>query len=175
MVLVLFTTAAMAVLWSIMQDRDRTRAWKPLLLWTLTGLGVLTKGPITPLVVVTCLVVVAATTRSLRPAAGVRPVLGVVVVVAVAAVASGGDGSRGPGRVLAAGLRRDARPFDGGQGRTLGPAGVSPVAVAAAALPRVAGDRRRAGGCLASRQGGRRSGDRAMSQVNSRPYRPRSS
>jgi 4-amino-4-deoxy-L-arabinose transferase-like glycosyltransferase len=85
MVLVLFTTGAMAVLWSIMRDRDRTRAWKPLLLWTLTGLGVLTKGPITPLVVATCLVAVAATTRRFDLVRRVRPVLGVVVVVAVGA------------------------------------------------------------------------------------------
>ncbi len=85
MVLVLFTTAAMAVLWSIMRDRDRTRAWKPLLLWTLTGLGVLTKGPVTPLVVVTCLMAVAATTRRVDLLRRVRPVLGVVVVVAVGA------------------------------------------------------------------------------------------
>jgi 4-amino-4-deoxy-L-arabinose transferase-like glycosyltransferase len=85
MVLVLFTTGAMATLWSIMRDARRTPAWKPLLLWTLTGLGVLTKGPITPLVVVTCLVCVSAMTARRDLLRRVRPVLGIAVVLAVGA------------------------------------------------------------------------------------------
>ncbi len=83
MVLVLFTTGAMAVLWSIMRDKERTPAWKPLLLWVLTGLGVLTKGPITPLVVATCLVSVAVIAARYDLLGRVRPGMGVIVVAAV--------------------------------------------------------------------------------------------
>lgn len=85
MVLTLFTTGAMAALWSIMRDKDRTPAWKPLLLWTLTGLGTLTKGPITPMVVVTCLAATAVIAARYDLLRRVRPLMGAGVVLAVGA------------------------------------------------------------------------------------------
>lgn len=48
--LVMLTTVAMASLWRVWRSEERSWRW-PLALWSATGLGVMTKGPITPMIV----------------------------------------------------------------------------------------------------------------------------
>lgn len=54
-------------------------------LWVCLGLGVMTKGPITPLVVLGAVVALCVVKRGWRPLLAVRPLLGVVIVLLVAA------------------------------------------------------------------------------------------
>ncbi|MBX3363476.1 MAG: glycosyltransferase family 39 protein [Phycisphaeraceae bacterium] len=62
MVMVFFTTLAMAMLWRIWRN-DARRLAPAITLWTAVALGVLTKGPITPMVVL----LAASTLRVLTP------------------------------------------------------------------------------------------------------------
>lgn len=85
MVLLAATTAAMAALYAIWRGRTRTgpTPWlAPLALWLAVGAGVLTKGPITPMVV--ALTAVAASAASGRWAwlLRTRPALGALIVAA---------------------------------------------------------------------------------------------
>jgi 4-amino-4-deoxy-L-arabinose transferase-like glycosyltransferase len=87
MVLVAVTTAALWTLTAVLRARDKAPRWRTLwrviLLWVLVGLGVLVKGPITPMVVVLGVIALAAWNRSWVPVKRVKPVLGVVVVALV--------------------------------------------------------------------------------------------
>lgn len=95
MVLVAVTTAALWALTSVLRSREGASGGKSLaraksllravLLWALVGVGVMVKGPVTPMLVVLAVVMLAAWTRSWQPIKRVRPLLGVVVVAAVVA------------------------------------------------------------------------------------------
>lgn len=100
MVLVAVTTAALWTLSSVLRARDGSRNIRDtvgdgryhktaplariLLLWTLVGIGVMVKGPVTPMLVIFAVLALAAWTRSWRPIRSVRPLLGILIVAAVA-------------------------------------------------------------------------------------------
>jgi 4-amino-4-deoxy-L-arabinose transferase-like glycosyltransferase len=77
------TAGAMLCLWRVLGERGGT-GWV-VGTWVCVGLGVLTKGFITPLVVVGAVGAVCATERSLRAARLVRPLVGLVVMAVVVA------------------------------------------------------------------------------------------
>ncbi|MHC4220342.1 MAG: ArnT family glycosyltransferase, partial [Planctomycetota bacterium] len=85
--LLALTTAAMAVLWRIWRDRDTGRPTMPsaLGLWVLVGLGVLVKGPVTPMVVVLTALAISVVNRDARWLRRARPALGLLIVVALVA------------------------------------------------------------------------------------------
>ncbi|MFG0325639.1 MAG: glycosyltransferase family 39 protein [Phycisphaerales bacterium JB037] len=90
MLLVTITTGAMLALWTIWRAgrrRSVRRApWAAAAgLWILIGLGVLTKGPVTPMVVGLSALALCATTGRWRWLLGLRPVAGIVIVVAMVA------------------------------------------------------------------------------------------
>jgi len=82
-VLVAFTTGAMACLWMTWRGaRDGGKAgwlW-PTLLWVCIALGVMTKGPITPMVVALSALSLSAATRRWAWLVRTRPLVGVVIV-----------------------------------------------------------------------------------------------
>jgi len=85
-VLLACTTVAMAALYVAWKraaagQRVPIRAWATL--WIATGLGVLTKGPITPMVVVLTIVALALATRSWRWTLRLRPGAGVLIIAAM--------------------------------------------------------------------------------------------
>ncbi len=87
MVMVALTTLAMGQLWRIWRAGSEGPALTlralgaAALLWVLVALGVLTKGPITPMVVVLTAVVLSVFGRNFRWLRRTWPLLGVVVVV----------------------------------------------------------------------------------------------
>ncbi|MCH2145993.1 MAG: glycosyltransferase family 39 protein [Phycisphaerales bacterium] len=87
-VLLALTTAAMAVLWTCWRDgrhldRDqRLPVWRTSVLWLLVGLGMLTKGPITPMVVLLAAGTLAAWTRDWRWFLRLRPFSGLLIALA---------------------------------------------------------------------------------------------
>jgi 4-amino-4-deoxy-L-arabinose transferase-like glycosyltransferase len=85
--LLALTTAAMAVLWRIWRDRDTSRPTMPaaLGLWVLVGLGVLVKGPVTPMVVALTGLAISLVNRDARWLRRTRPALGLLIVVALVA------------------------------------------------------------------------------------------
>lgn len=120
-VLLACTTVAMAALYVCWRRASRgervpTRAWATL--WVAVGLGVLTKGPITPMVVVLTVVAVSVLTRSwawigrLRPLAGVAIVLAMVLPWVLAVAAQTGFGNYF-GIVFDEVLGRSAAPKEG--------------------------------------------------------------
>lgn len=84
MVLVAVTTAALWTLTGVLRAREGS-LWRVALLWALVGVGVLVKGPVTPMVVVLGVIALAAWTRSWGPIKRVKLWLGVIVVAAVVA------------------------------------------------------------------------------------------
>lgn len=92
-VLCAVTTGAMGCLWMIWRRGRAGRrgargigAWGwPLGLWALVGLGILTKGPITPMVVGLTAVSLCVATRRWRWVMLTKPIVGVVVAAAVSA------------------------------------------------------------------------------------------
>jgi len=88
MVMVALTTLAMGELWRIWRSGSEGPALTlralgaAALLWVLVALGVLTKGPITPMVVVLTAVALSVFGRNFRWLWSTWPLLGVVVVVA---------------------------------------------------------------------------------------------
>lgn len=85
MVMVAWTTLAMGQLWGIWKKHWTSSGgttWSPLLLWIFVALGVLTKGPITPMVVVLTAVALSVLGRDFRWLLRTWPVLGVVIVAA---------------------------------------------------------------------------------------------
>lgn len=85
------TTGAMCALWCVWKqeardrsrERRRARLWlAPTAFWLMTGLGILAKGPITPLVAGLTVLAVSLATHRWRWVMGVRPMLGVLIVSA---------------------------------------------------------------------------------------------
>lgn len=76
------TTAAMAALWRTWR-RPAPGIGTALALWALVGLGMLVKGPVTPMIVGAAALCLSIARRDARWLARTRPVLGAAVVVAV--------------------------------------------------------------------------------------------
>lgn len=103
MVMVAWTTLAMGQLFKIWERSgqadgaaERTRGARPpsslrrsvapsLLLWVFVALGVLTKGPITPMVVILAVAWLSVFSRNWRWVRATRPVLGLAIVAAMVA------------------------------------------------------------------------------------------
>lgn len=88
--LVCATTAAMLLLWLLWERRGahaagRLPAGLCALFWLLVGLGVMSKGPITPLIALLTAVTLAVVGRQWRWLLRLRPGLGVLLVAAVVA------------------------------------------------------------------------------------------
>lgn len=86
MLLVLWTTLSMWWLWETLHaSRHGSSTLKPaLVLWAAVGLGVMTKGPITPALVAMAVLGVCMLERSWRALRAIRPVMGLAIVVALA-------------------------------------------------------------------------------------------
>ena len=102
MVMIAFTTLAMGQLWRLWRSCSLPRApwgragegvpsssrsnraprFAPLLLWLFVTLGILTKGPITPMVVVLTALFLSVFSRNFRWLRTTRPLLGLAIVVA---------------------------------------------------------------------------------------------
>ncbi len=81
MVLVAATTVAMAALWSLFDGRGR-RWHTPLVLWLAVTVGVLTKGPVILLVVLSAAITVSLATRRWKWLARTQPWIGVLLIAA---------------------------------------------------------------------------------------------
>jgi len=81
-VLLAVTTIAMGVLWKAWRS-EKPGVGLCVLLWLLVGVGVLTKGPITPMVVVLTAVVAAGWSRRWGWLVALRPMLGLLIVAGV--------------------------------------------------------------------------------------------
>lgn len=81
MVLVAVTTLAMLALWSAAgRDRGPRRVvW----LWLLVGVGIMVKGPVTPLVIVGGIIAMCAIERSWRPLRASGAATGIIIAAAV--------------------------------------------------------------------------------------------
>ncbi|MBK9189052.1 MAG: glycosyltransferase family 39 protein [Phycisphaerales bacterium] len=77
MVLVALCVGATWALWRVLKRASIARA---MLLWVVVGLGVLIKGPVTPMIVLLTIAGLCLLERSLRPLARARPLLGLGVV-----------------------------------------------------------------------------------------------
>ncbi len=64
-------------------SRTQSLAVAPLALWLLVALGVMSKGPITPMIVALTAITLAASTRRWRWLLSLRPLLGVVVIALI--------------------------------------------------------------------------------------------
>ena len=102
MVMVAFTTLAMVQLWRIWHScslpraprgrageggcssprSNRTQRFVPLLLWLFVTLGILTKGPITPMVVVLTALFLSIFARNFRWLRTTRSLLGLAIIIA---------------------------------------------------------------------------------------------
>jgi len=76
------TTAAMWALWQIHHTHSKTRA-HPIILWVALALGVLAKGPITPLVVLLSALALSLATRRFAWLKRTRPLLGLAILAAL--------------------------------------------------------------------------------------------
>lgn len=76
------TTVSMWALWRVWRA-GKTRWLWPMVLWAGVGLGILAKGPVTPMVVVLTAVALSLATRRWVWLARTKPVAGVVVLAAV--------------------------------------------------------------------------------------------
>ncbi len=99
MLLLVFTTASMGLAWRILQTRggldraapgERTPlaggAWLlTVWLWMSVGAGVLTKGPITPMILFLAAGMLCVLARSWRPLVALRPLVGLLIVIAMVA------------------------------------------------------------------------------------------
>ena len=85
--LVFLTTAAMVMLYTCWRDGrhagDRLPVWRTSLLWICVGLGMLAKGPITLMIVLLTILVLAAWSRQWHWALRIRPFTGALIVLAV--------------------------------------------------------------------------------------------
>lgn len=86
MVLVAFTLLACWMLWRVWRGHRHGRGvgWSVWLMWVAVGLGVLTKGPMTPLVVAGGALALCVVSGSGRFLWRVRPISGVAIVIAIA-------------------------------------------------------------------------------------------
>lgn len=80
MLLLAITTASMLALQRTLASRHLRDA---IILWILVSLGILTKGPITPMIVALTLASWIALHRSPRAAAGTRPILALPIIAAL--------------------------------------------------------------------------------------------
>ncbi len=81
-VLLACTISAVSALWAVYKAEKPS--WKRgLWLWVSVGLGVLTKGPITPMVVVLTLIAISLVTRKWRWIWRMKPIVGSLVVLAM--------------------------------------------------------------------------------------------
>lgn len=95
MVLLAATTVAMWMVWSMFRRRRENdsghphagpaRFLKQLILWTAVTAGVMTKGPITLMVVGLTIVFIGVMARRWRWVGGLRPILGMLLVIAALA------------------------------------------------------------------------------------------
>ncbi len=87
MVLILFTTLAMGALARIYSTRhaDRSPGWAPIVLWGAIAFGMLTKGPITPMVIGLASITLSLLNRSPRWLGRTRPLLGIGILLLVVA------------------------------------------------------------------------------------------
>lgn len=91
MVMVLFTLLAQWALWRIWNtpkrhDHRPRASWRwPALLWASLALGILTKGPITPMIVGLTAIGLSLTSRDARWLTRTRPLLGLVILAALIA------------------------------------------------------------------------------------------
>lgn len=76
------TTAAMWALWKIHRRRARSRRWA-LFLWAALALGILAKGPITPMIVGLAAFTLSISTRRWRWLARTRPRAGAAILAAL--------------------------------------------------------------------------------------------
>ncbi len=97
MLLLMLTTISMGLAWLLLQkrgglDRPMSGERRPLAggawgvtmaLWVCVGAGVLTKGPITPMVLLLAAGVLCVLARSWRPLVALRPLVGLLVVAAM--------------------------------------------------------------------------------------------
>ncbi len=96
MLLLALTTATMAVAWCLLHRRNalaRAQIPRPpltpgawgltLALWGFVGAGVLTKGPITPMVLLLAAMTLCFLSRSWRPLLALRPIVGLLIVAAM--------------------------------------------------------------------------------------------
>lgn len=84
LVLLAFTTAAMAALHRVWRAEGPARGWAaPVAFWVAMAGGILTKGPITPMVAGLTVLTLCVVSRRWRWVGGLRPCLGVVVVAAL--------------------------------------------------------------------------------------------
>ena len=87
--LLVLTTAAMALLWSCWRagrsvgPEGRLPPARTVALWVFIGLGMLAKGPITPMVVLLSALVLAAWTRRWRWLWQLRPISGLLIALAL--------------------------------------------------------------------------------------------
>lgn len=86
MLLVGATVLAQWRLWEALAAarRGRPTLWRAVVLWLAVGLGVMVKGPVTPLLVVLAVVGVCLLERSWRALWAIKPWLGLVIVPCVA-------------------------------------------------------------------------------------------
>jgi 4-amino-4-deoxy-L-arabinose transferase-like glycosyltransferase len=85
--LVFVSTAAMSLLWELWRRRDRSTLPAGLCaaFWFTIGLGVMSKGPITPLIALLTAVTLAVVGRSGRWLWRIRPISGLLIVAAIVA------------------------------------------------------------------------------------------
>lgn len=85
--LLALTTASMAALWFLWRRRGRPHGMGGVaaVLWVLVGLGVLAKGPVTPMVVVLTALSLSIVARDFRWLRHARPLLGLLIVAAMVA------------------------------------------------------------------------------------------
>lgn len=83
MVLVFFTMWAMTHLWEILRSPQRPAIVHVVCLWVAVGLGVLTKGPITPMVVATTCLMFGAINGRWDLVRRIRPLVGTCIVLAI--------------------------------------------------------------------------------------------
>lgn len=86
MLLLACTTVAMASLWRVVEAglSGRRAGWGPVLgFWVAMALGILAKGPITPMVVVLAVLGTCIVTRRWRWVGGFWPIVGLVLVAAM--------------------------------------------------------------------------------------------
>ena len=82
---VVFAQAALATIW-IGHREERPTGWRPaLLFWIATGIGIMIKGPVTPLISLLTVLSLGFLYKDWRWLRRLRPLAGIAVVIAIAA------------------------------------------------------------------------------------------
>jgi 4-amino-4-deoxy-L-arabinose transferase-like glycosyltransferase len=83
MVLLACSTVAMLALWRVYQASDYARSWLwPIAFWIALALGVITKGPITPMIAVLTVVPISLARRDFRWLHSLRAFVGLLILAA---------------------------------------------------------------------------------------------